>query len=76
MGDPKKIQSAFRENDWNDLTVIAKGPRMVQIINGTVFAELVDEEEPYSEKSGVLAFQDHGHGTVVEFKNVRLKSLP
>lgn len=76
IGDPEEIQAVYRENDWNDLTVIGKGPRLVQIINGTIFAELIDEEEPYSARSGVLAFQDHGRGTVVEFKDVRLKNLP
>jgi hypothetical protein len=75
IGAPERIQAAYRENDWNDLTVIADGPRLVQIINGTVFAELIDEEKEHSARSGVVAFQDHGRGTVVEFKDVRLKRL-
>jgi hypothetical protein len=76
FAEPEKVQAAYRENDWNDLTVLAEGARLVQIINGKVFAELVDEEEQFSSRSGVLAFQDHGHGTVVEFKDIRLKRLP
>lgn len=71
--DPEKVQSAVSEGDWNELVVIAEGPKLVQIVNGVVLSELVDEDEKYSARSGVLAFQDHGHGTIVEFKDVRLK---
>ena len=46
----------------------------VQIINGVVFAELVDEDAKYAAKSGVLAFQDHGKGTIAEFKDIQLKA--
>jgi len=76
LGDPEEIQTAYKDNEWNDLTVIARGPRLIQKINGVVFADLTDEEEQYSSTSGVLAFQDHGHGTVVQFKDVRLRDLP
>lgn len=74
VGDPEHIQAVYRENDWNDLTVIAKGPTLIQKINGVIFAELIDEDQQYSSRSGMLAFQDHGHGTLVEFKDVRLKN--
>lgn len=73
IGTPEELQAAYKENDWNDLTVIAKGPHFVQKINGVVFAELTDEDKQYSAASGVLALQDHGHGTLVEFKDIRLK---
>lgn len=76
LGDPEEIQAAFKDNDWNDLTVIARGTRLIQKINGVLFADLTDEEKEYSSRSGVLAFQDHGRGTVVQFKDVRLKHLP
>lgn len=71
--DPEKVQAAFKAGDWNELVVIAEGPRLVQILNGVVLSELIDEDEQHSARSGVLAFQDHGRGTVVEFKDIRLK---
>ena len=55
------------------MVIIAEGTKLVQTINGVVFAELVDEDAKYAAESGVLAFQDHGKGTVVEFKDIRLK---
>jgi hypothetical protein len=76
VADPAKVQAAFKENDWNDLTVIGIGSRLVQIINGVTFSELTDQDRTRSLRSGVVAFQDHGGGCVVEFKDIRLKHLP
>ncbi|MFZ5832932.1 MAG: family 16 glycoside hydrolase [Planctomycetota bacterium] len=75
FADPKEVQRAYRENDWNDLTVIVQGNRLVQIINGVVFAELIDEDQKFATRSGLIGFQDHGRGTVAEFKDIRIKSL-
>lgn len=71
---PEKVQAAFKEGEWNELVVIAEGPKLVQIINGVVFSELVDEDKKYSTRTGLLAFQDHGKGTITEFKDIRLKT--
>jgi hypothetical protein len=76
FADPVKVQAAFRENDWNELTVIGDGLRLVQIINGVVFAELTDQDRTRSRRTGVIAFQDHGAGCIAEFKDIRLKRLP
>jgi hypothetical protein len=70
---PEDVQAAYRENAWNELVAIAKGPRLIQKINGVVFAELIDEDAKYSRRSGLLALQDHGKGTVVAFKEIWLK---
>ena len=60
--DPAKVQSACRDNEWNELVVTAVGSRLVQKINGVVFAELVDEDIKHSARSGLLALQDHDKG--------------
>lgn len=70
---PANVQAAFRSNDWNELIVVGKGPRLIQKINGVVFADLTDEDEEYAQAAGLLALQDHGHGTIVGFKNIWLK---
>lgn len=75
FADPARVQSAFKENDWNDLIVIGDGLRLVQIINGVVFSELSDEDRTRSRRSGVIALQDHGNGCVAEFKDIRLKRV-
>lgn len=73
LGDPKKIQAVCKDNEWNDLVVIARGSRLIQKINGVVFADLTDNEDKYSSRSGLLALQDHGKGCVAAFKDIRIK---
>lgn len=73
VAEPAEVQKVVRDGEWNDLIIVAKGPKLIQIVNGVVLAELVDEDAKYGALSGVLAFQDHGKGTVAEFKKVRLK---
>ena len=73
VADPAEIQKHCRDGEWNELVVIARGPKLVQKINGVVFAELTDEDSKYAARRGVIALQDHGKGTVAEFRNLRLK---
>lgn len=75
FGDPAAVQAAFKDGKWNDMTIIARGTQLVQIVNGVVLAELVDLDAKYARRTGVLAFQDHGKGTVAEFKDIYLKRL-
>lgn len=75
FAEPGKAQAAFKEGEWNELTVIGQGQRLIQKVNGVVLAYLVDNERGMSRRSGLLAFQDHGKGTVAEFKDVRVKHL-
>ena len=39
----------------------------------SLLADLTDEDAEYATRSGVLAFQDHGRGTIVGFKDIWLK---
>jgi len=73
VAEPKEVQAAFREGDWNELIVIAKGTRLVQKINGVVFADLTDEDAEHATPAGVVALQDHGRGTIAGFQDIWLK---
>jgi hypothetical protein len=75
VAEAEEVQAAYRPDGWNDLTVTARGPRLVQVINGVVFSDLTDEDAEHSARSGLIALQDHGKGTVVSFKDIRLKIL-
>lgn len=67
------IQKHCHDGEWNQLHIIARGNRLTQKINGVVFAELMDEDPKYATKKGFIALQDHGKGTVAEFRNIRIK---
>jgi hypothetical protein len=73
IGDSEKIKAVYKENQWNDLTVIARGPKLIQIINGKTFSQLTDEDKTHSYKAGLIALQDHGKGCQVQFKAIRIK---
>lgn len=73
FAQPADVQSACRDAEWNEMIVVARGPRLIQSINGVVLADLTDEQSVFSSRSGVIALQDHGRGTVVEFKDIRIR---
>ncbi len=71
----EEVQAAYKENEWNEMVIIACGPRLIHKVNGVVFSDLIDEETKYKMTSGVIALQDHGSGTQVGFKDIRLREL-
>jgi hypothetical protein len=76
VGDSKKIQEAIKHEEWNDYVIIAKGNHLQHFINGNPTIDVTDEQEAKAAKSGVLALQIHqGPPMVVQYKNIRIKSL-
>ncbi|MDP4284039.1 MAG: DUF1080 domain-containing protein [Bacteroidota bacterium] len=71
--------------EWNYEEVIAKGPKIKVILNGTV---IMDGDITEARKNGTMDHRDHpglkrdsghigflGHGDVVRFRNIRVKNL-
>ena len=73
LEDAAEVQAKYKEHEWNTMEIIAKGVRLVQNINGVHFATLIDQDAEMSRAKGLIAFQDHGKGCTVAFRNVRLK---
>ncbi len=71
----KEVQSVYKENEWNNLVVICRGPRVIQKINNVVFSDLTDHHEGYARTKGVIAMQDHGKGCVVAFKDIEIREV-
>lgn len=71
------LAAAYRKGGWNDFVVIAEGNHLRHYLNGVLTADVTDLDEAKGAKAGVLALQLHqGQPMTVEFKDVRLKSLP
>jgi hypothetical protein len=68
-----EVQAKYKEHEWNTMEIIAQGDRLIQTINGVHFATLIDRDAEMSRKKGFIAFQDHGKGCTVAFRNIRLK---
>jgi hypothetical protein len=69
---PKTI----RPNDWNEYTIIARGPEIVLKINGAVTSHVIDRQRGKAAAEGLIALQLHGDMSMkVQFKNIRIKDL-
>ncbi len=76
VGDPKEIASKIKKQDWNEYTITAVGPNIVQKINGVVTCELTDDDAAQRRTKGILALQLHaGPPMKVQFRNIRIKQL-
>lgn len=76
FGDAAEIGKVIKRGEWNDYKVVAVGNRLQHYINGTLTAEVIDQDEQKRSMEGVLAFQVHvGPPMVVQFKDVMLKQL-
>ena len=56
---------------WNTVTIIARGPKIVVEINGE---KIMDTEQTRSLR-GYIGFQNHDERSVVKYRNVRLEEL-
>lgn len=74
---PAEILAAYKLGEWNELRIVAKGNHVQHFLNGKMTADVTDNDAKHAPKSGVIALQLHqGPPMTVEFKEVRLKSLP
>jgi hypothetical protein len=70
FGDPTDLLAVFKQNQWNDYTVVAQGGRISMKINGVTMCE-VDDQDPRRLQRGVLALQVHvGPPMTVQFKDI------
>jgi putative heme-binding domain-containing protein len=75
-GSTGPVQKADME-DWNELTIIARGNHIIHKLNGKTTIDLIDHHKEERELEGILAFQVHrGPAMKIQFKNIRLKTLP
>lgn len=66
----------YRDKDWNQYTIIARGRHIIHQLNGFQTMELIDNDAKAAALEGILALQIHaGPPMVVEFKELQLKEL-
>jgi hypothetical protein len=71
---PEQFEKAFRLDDWNDYTIVARGNHIRQYINGLLTVDFTDEQPDLALKTGIIALQLHaGNPMWAEFKDVRIK---
>lgn len=66
----------FKLDDWNDVVIIARGPRIEHYLNDRLVLDFADQDPKKALSEGILALQLHaGKPMWVEFKNIRLAEL-
>jgi len=83
--DGKKVESTnlideagfgklMKLDDWNEVAIIGKGPRIQHFLNNQLVLDYTDNHPSLALKEGVLALQLHaGNAMWAEFKNIRIK---
>ena len=74
------LHKHFKDGDWNQYRIVAKGPRIQTWINGKTVEDLLDQESYKTHPKGFIGLQVHGipKGTgpyEAAWRNIRIKSL-
>ncbi|MEZ6128487.1 MAG: DUF1080 domain-containing protein [Planctomycetaceae bacterium] len=71
----EEYRELFKLDDWNDVTIVAKGRHIQHYLNGKLILDFTDSEDK-ALTEGVLALQLHaGKPMWVEFRDIRIASL-
>lgn len=66
----------YKEREWNDYLIVAKGNRLEHFVNGTKVVDVTDNDPNGRALEGVLALQIHaGPPMLVEVKDILLQPL-
>lgn len=76
LGDPQLLRGVVNVNGWNQYHIIARGPIMIQILNGHLVSATIDEDTKNFVPEGLIGFQMHvGPPFKVEYRNILYRKL-
>jgi hypothetical protein len=77
LGDDAQLKSYIKQDDWNDLHIIARGNTLVHLINGHVMCVVVDDDKTNRKMDGEIGIQLHKTTAAmkIESRNIRLKTF-
>jgi hypothetical protein len=76
IGDSTLLRGVMNVNGWNQYHIIARGPVLMQLINGQLMAVALDEDARHFTAEGLLGFQMHvGPPFKIQYRNVLLRKL-
>ena len=76
FADSKALQEkVFKGDDWNDYTIICKGPAITLFVNGMKTCEFEDHR-PDTPRKGFITLQMHaGPPMKIQYRNLRIKEF-
>ncbi len=76
IADSTLLRGVLNVNGWNQYHIIARGPVLMQLINGQLMAVAIDEDTKNFDAEGVLGFQMHvGPPFKVQYRNVLYRKI-
>jgi len=77
LGDGGELKAFIHHGDWNDLEVIARGNTLIQVINGHVMSQIVDDDKAGRKMDGLIGIQLHKTtGPMkIEARNIRIREM-
>jgi hypothetical protein len=76
VNDGTLLRGIVNINGWNEYHIIARGPVLMQFMNGQLTAVLIDEDSASRASEGLLGFQMHtGPPFKIEFRNIWFRKL-
>jgi hypothetical protein len=77
VGDNAQLKDLIKTGDWNDIHIIARGNILIQLINGHVMSQLIDDDKAGRKMDGLIGIQLHRtpNAMKIESRNIRLKDL-
>jgi hypothetical protein len=79
VGDNDQLKAFIKANDWNDVEVIARDNILIQLWNGHLISELIDDDLSGRKMEGEIGIQVHRlpkAAMKIEARNIRLKIFP
>ena len=77
LGDAAELKNFIKGNDWNEVHIIARGNTIVQLINGHVMSQLIDDDKAGRKIAGLIGIQLHVTNAAMkmETRKIRIKDL-
>jgi len=76
LGDQTLLRGVMNVGGWNQYHIIARGPVMLQILNGRLVSGTIDEDSENFTPEGLIGFQMHtGPPFKVEYRNILYRKL-
>lgn len=76
LGNEDSLKAAIKDNDWNELYIVAKGNHLQHYINGILMSDVTDNDTVNRKSEGLIGLQLHaGMVMKVEYRHIRMKKL-
>ncbi len=77
LGDGDQLKAFIKNDDWNEIHIVARGNTLIQAINGHVMSILVDDDTAKRKMNGLIGVQLHltKTGMKIEARNIRIKTF-